>query len=144
MHLASGSRRSFFLTLGQLFGAIFTIPSFPRQNLAALRLEDLLIEKVVRTLRGPHRAVVLVGEVCLRETVSERSAQHVARLILDQAPPLADACSESGDECFRVAVQQQMRHDFATGEVVRVAGYVLSVTESRLCSLAALVERQGL
>jgi len=42
------------------------------------------------------------------------------------------------------AVRQQIQQDFETGTVMNVAGYILSVTEGRLCSLAAMVERQCL
>jgi hypothetical protein len=142
--LFSSTRRSFLQTLGRLCGGIFLIPLFPSQSLATLRPEELLIRKVARTLRGPRRAVVLIGEACLQETLPERNAQRVAQLILSQAPALADACRKSDDECFLVAVRQQIQHDFATGKVMNMARYILSATEGRLCSLAALVERQGL
>src|SRR5262245_38458897 len=106
IQLLSSSRRAFLQTLGRFCGGLLLIPRFPSRSLATLGPETLLIRKVASTLRGPHRAAVLVGAVCLQETVSERSAQRVAQLILSQAPALADACRESDDECFQVAVRQ--------------------------------------
>jgi len=144
MQSLSSSRRSFLQTLGRWCGGLLLLPLFPSQSLATLRPEELLVRKVARTLRGPRSSVVLIGEVCLQETIVERNAQRVAQLILSQAPALADACRKSDDECFQAAVRQQIEHDFATGKVMNVAGYILSATEGRLCSLAALVERLGL
>jgi hypothetical protein len=39
---------------------------------------------------------------------------------------------------LRAGIARQVRADFADGRVVRVDGWVLSVTEARLCGLAAL------
>ena len=39
---------------------------------------------------------------------------------------------------LRAGFSHQIRTDFARGRVVRVEGWVLSVTEARLCALAAL------
>lgn len=144
LQLLSSSRRSFLQTLWRLCAGIFLIPLLSSRSLATLCPEELLVRKVARTFGGLRRSIVLIGEACLQETGLERNAQYVAQLILSQAPTLADACRKSDDEYFHVAVRQQIQHDFATGKVVNVAGYILSATEGRLCSLAALVERHGL
>lgn len=137
----SSSRRSFLQTLWQLCGVIFLLPLFPSRSLATLRPEESLIRKVARTFGRPQRSAVLIGEACLQEAVPERDAQSVAQLLLSNAPALADACRESDDQRFQTVVRQQIQQDFATGKVMHVAGYVLSATEGRLCSLAALVAR---
>ena len=140
----SSSRRLFLKTLARLYGVLFLLPLFPSRILAALHPEELLVRRVARILGRPRGSAVLIGEICLQEAVPEREAQRVAQWILAHAPALADACREADDQRFQIVVRQQIQQDFATGKVVNVAGYVLSVTEARLCSLAALVTRQGL
>ena len=142
MQSLSSSRRSFLQTLGRLCEGIFLFSLFPSRSLAVPRPEELLVRKVARTFRGPQCPVVLIGEVCLQETVLDRDVQRVAHLVVTQAPALADACRQADDECFRAAIRQQIQLDFARGQVVNVAGYILSATEGQLCSLAALLERQ--
>jgi hypothetical protein len=100
--------------------------------------------KVARTLGRRRRSAVLLGESCLTEAVREQDARAVARLILSSAPRLADACRKYGSHSFQAAARRQIQQDFEAAMVVNVTGYILSVTECRLYSLAALMERQRL
>jgi hypothetical protein len=46
---------------------------------------------------------------------------------------LADACAVAG--CPRPQIAARVRDDFAAGRVVMLDGWMLSVTEARLCAL---------
>jgi hypothetical protein len=48
------------------------------------------------------------------------------------------ALSESADDELRVLLDHKMRRDFADEKVVQLQGWILSVTEARLCALMAL------
>ena len=83
------------------------------------------------------------------------SAARIGRAFLGRYPAAADVvwltdvlsealrrrgCNldQASSEALRQALGQQVRDDFAAARVARVDGWVLSVTEARLCALVAL------
>lgn len=97
-------------------------PSDPRTT----RLKELI----------PHtESAVVIGREYLRMASADREPGHLAALI-------SSCCGErvfdSDGEALRRSLVRRTRQDFAEGHIVRIHGWMLSVTEARLCGLVAL------
>lgn len=74
-----------------------------------------------------------IGQACLCALpAAERTSDRLVAAI-GGAVPLDGAASE-----VRRLIRQRVRRDFAEGSIVRVEGWILSLTEARLYALAAL------
>ena len=86
-------------------------------------------------LRSPQA----IAEACLRVLPpSEASPGHLARLIL------ADLSTTNCGDCtsvaaLRHAVKERSQDDFGHGRIVYVEGWMLSLTETRVYALSALL-----
>jgi hypothetical protein len=78
------------------------------------------------------------------------SAALLGRLYLDGNPREADATrlvtqigampdSAATDEALRASLDERIRNDFINGDTVTVGGWLLSITEARLCALVSLL-----
>lgn len=85
---------------------------------------------------GQRASAVRIGHACLAEHGREGSARELARLLERSLGGPSGALRTPG--ALREALSQRMRDDFAAGSTVRVQGWVLSRTETRLFTLAAL------
>jgi hypothetical protein len=83
-------------------------------------------------------SAAIVGREYLRHAPGEANAQVLLGLIGSTWPGGAAELRDGGTERFRDSLRRQQREDFEHGRVVNVGGWVLSVTEARLCALAAL------
>jgi hypothetical protein len=81
-----------------------------------------------------------IGKACLRALPeTEMSLERLAPLILVEV-------SSSGRDlssviALRQAVREQTRDDFRNKKILNVDGWVLSLTESRVYAMAALLQR---
>ena len=92
---------------------------------------------------------------CLTGLLShQESARFVGRTYLDRYPHEADVevlvrqvaaveggidyIDRAGERALRSLLQERIRRDFADEKIVTLEGWMLSVTEARLCALAAL------
>lgn len=123
----------------RLAAALPTLPAFcplpvaAGEADAAARLLSLLA----------HRdSAARIGRLYLRRFPGEADARRLASMILGQAS--APAAAPSAPDALRRQVAQRRRQDFATGETVRVEGWILSRSEARLCALAALPKSRPL
>ena len=91
----------------------------------------------------------------------QASARTIGRSYLQQCPPESDVrcllagivagpandrfsgrtdrLSTAGDRELMLALQHRIRQDFVEERVVKLEGWILSVTEARLCALTTLV-----
>lgn len=84
--------------------------------------------------RGSARAV---GRAYVATRPPERTLQRVlTALTADRFPPRM--VLRADPQTLRVRVREALRDDFARGRTVSVHGWVLSLTEARLCALVAL------
>ena len=78
---------------------------------------------------------------CLRGLpATEASPEHLALLILA-------GLSSAGEDLnsaigLRLAIRDQIRRDFSTGKIANVDGWMLSVTETRIYALTALIANE--
>lgn len=94
--------------------------SLPRRLLAAVLPNLASAQAIGRAYLGAGRA-------------GEASAERLMHLIFAGEPPAA-----IGTAAFRTLISGRVQREFADGAVVRVDGWMLSVTEARLCALAAV------
>ena len=94
-------------------------------------------ERLLSALGRPESAAV-VGRRYLAGHPGEADRRRLAEsLDLDLRRQDCDP-AQADPARLRAGITRQVRADFAHGRVVRVDGWVLSVTEARLCALAAL------
>ena len=130
-------KRRQFLSAFALSGTLWTAwQSRARAWLASGR-GATAADRLVAALRRPASAAV-VGRAYLAGHPAEADRSWLAERLgadlrcQDCDPARSDAAR------LRTGVARQLRADFAQSRVVRVDGWVLSVTEARLCALAAL------
>jgi hypothetical protein len=112
--------------------------SSPGVALATLnrRKQDQSIPGLAKLLRHEESACV-IGREYLRNAPQEKDREILFNLISSGLGQ--ESVSMSDDEALRKRLRLQIRRDFAAERVVRVHGWILSITEARLCALAALV-----
>jgi hypothetical protein len=84
-------------------------------------------------------SAVLLGRFYLDGVPQEADPAHLVDLIgaaPEPAPPTADAGAE---ESLRRRVAEQIRADFLSDNTVAVDGWLLALTEARLCALVSLL-----
>lgn len=93
---------------------------------------DTLIVETAEQLRYEPGARLL-GQAYLDQAPEEKDRDQLIARIIGSLPSLpADA---TGDDVTRLLLDQ-IRRDFEQDQAVRVDGWLLSVTEARLCALA--------
>jgi len=128
------TRRSFLLTLGvgtaaaAVFAATQHWPA--RAQSTPRQWSDWLLDAHNR------QAVARLGNAYL----ASHAAEHDAGVLIDAIDrALAATTAALAAPVDNAALlQQRVRHEYARGEVARVSGWVLSVTEARLYALVAL------
>ncbi|MEQ9640993.1 MAG: hypothetical protein RIM84_13305 [Alphaproteobacteria bacterium] len=123
--MTTTTRRRLMARFGLLVGAL-TLAGTPRPAAALSRADQ-----AVRALRAPA-AARRVGRRYLAEHAQEADAARLAAHI-----EAALAARGDGVE-LRQALRNAVRADMRAGRSVLVDGWVLSLTEARLCALAAL------
>jgi hypothetical protein len=129
-------RRQFFAAFA-LSGALWTAWQSRARAWVPLGRGAAVADRLVTVLGRPASAAV-VGRAYLADHPAEAdrdwlAAQLGADLRCQDCDP-----ARSDTARLRAALARQLRADFAQRRVVRVDGWVLSVTEARLCALAAL------
>jgi hypothetical protein len=96
----------------------------------ARRLADIL--------RHPDSACWL-GRLYLEEKPREADAALLVTLIGAARGPALPPASPAADEALRADLDERIRNDFIYGNMVAVDGWLLSLTEARLCALVSLL-----
>jgi hypothetical protein len=83
-----------------------------------------------------------IGDACLRALpASEASPDHLARMILAELS--TTACGDlTSIAALRRSVQERVQDDFGCGRIVYVDGWMLSLTETRIYALSALLSKK--
>ena len=98
--------------------------------------EEILWHHVQRILIHPESAVV-IGRKYLQYRSSEADARQLTRLLVPEEQ-LITLRGETGLAKLRNIIRSRIREDFLEDRVVTLEGWVLSLTEVRLCSLVAV------
>ncbi len=116
--------------IGERIRPLALRPLFRNPEAPAAKLANLFAQK---------ESAATIGSAYLRSTPTEAAVPILlARLFRNQPRP-EHWVVRTDVGTLRKTLAQQIRRDFATEQVVTVDGWVLSITESRLCGLATLV-----
>ncbi len=132
------SRRRFLAAILGLGLFTFARPSRGWAALAERRRYSSLSSKLVNLLRHKESARI-IGLEYLRSTPRESDAQTLTDLISAGFVGSQKNRCEVDAARLRELLRLQMRQDFEEGRIIRLRGWIVSVTEARLCALAALV-----
>jgi hypothetical protein len=89
-------------------------------------------------LRHPDSAAWL-GRLYLDGKPREADAALLVTLIGAARGPTLPAISPTTGEALRASLEARIRNDFVYGNMVAVDGWLLSLTEARLCALVSLL-----
>lgn len=98
--------------------------------------EEILWGHVQRILNHPESAAV-IGRKYLQCRTCEADAGLLTKLIAGGVE-LVTLESDTGSEKLRKILRSRIREDFLNDRVVTLEGWVLSLTEARLCSFVAV------
>jgi len=130
-------KRRQFLTAFALAGALWTAWQTRARAWLPIGRGATAADRLVAVLGRPASAAV-VGRAYLAGHPAEAKRDWLAERLgadlrcQDCDPARSDAAR------LRAGLARQLRADFGQSRVVRVDGWVLSLTEARLCALAAL------
>ncbi|HSA80812.1 MAG TPA: hypothetical protein VLE23_08300 [Geminicoccaceae bacterium] len=129
-------RRQFF-TAFALSGALWTAwQSWTRARLPSRR-SAAGADRLVAVLGQPGSAAA-VGRAYLTRHPDEADRDRLAAQLAAGLRSRGCDPARSDTARLRASLARQLRADFGHSRVVRVDGWVLSLTEARLCALAAL------
>lgn len=102
------------------------------------RQEDILIEQLPQLFDRRERDSAALLGLRYRQAVPQEAGQAALAALLHDSLD-TEAALPAGDLAgLRRLVDECIRGDFAAGRVVDVDGWLLSVTEARICALASL------
>jgi hypothetical protein len=81
-------------------------------------------------------SAIVVGREYLRHYPDERDPEHIRHGL---SVALGGRLEAFDPAALRERVRRRVRQDFAEDQVALVDGWILSITEARLCALAALL-----
>ena len=91
------------------------------------------LRSLIHGLLGDARAARMIGDQYLRSVGDKDVVALASRLQLDRLASLADTAAQQAQ------IGESIRRDFGCGSTTQVGGWVISLTEARLCALAALL-----
>ena len=95
------------------------------------------LESALREFFVDRRAAGIVGRVYLNSTPEENDPQRLVSLIARDTRDILEALLHDR-EALHAELRRRHRGDFARGDVALLDGWLLSLTEARLCALAGL------
>lgn len=128
-------RRKFLLLggVGGVGGALLGAPHLTWLRSAWQDGESSLHGRLAALFHHPASARV-IGRRYLQQFPLEMNVRSLLEGI-----GRTDRLSTAGDRELTFALQQRIRQDFVEEKVVKLEGWILSVTEARLCALTELV-----
>jgi hypothetical protein len=132
------NRREFLaLSLGGACAVFFQIRR-SRATPAPQPRQDLLLARLSGLLRHTESAGI-VGRAYVDRYPHEATIPVILALIAADGAGGQAALSRVAESELRTLLDHKIRQDFADERVVQLRGWILSVTEARLCALTALV-----
>ena len=120
-----------------LAAGLAALAAFPAMAVGPTAGDLHLARRLVGLFDAPESAAY-VGRRYLREVPQEASVRRlVAALVVE--PDGAGRLEALGPSALRAELADRIRADFIAGRTVRLDGWMLSATETRLMALAALV-----
>jgi hypothetical protein len=134
---ASDPARRRFLGLAAGAAALAAFPAAAEAAAASAADELALARRLAGLFAAPESAAE-VGRRYLRAVPQEASLRRLVAAIAEE-PEGAGRLDALGPAALRSELAARIRADFAAGRLVRLDGWMLSATETRMMALAALV-----
>jgi hypothetical protein len=133
------SRRQFLLaaTAGLIAGCASNGRSGPAVSRRTFGPEPEWLGHLI----GDRDSAARLGQAYLDAHPEYRQGDRLISAVEKKLPGQAPIPEAQGSTAFAEALQQQVLREYARDEVEVVSGWVLSITESRLYALAALVQQ---
>jgi hypothetical protein len=96
--------------------------------------------RLAGVFRHPDSATEL-GRLYLAENPRESDAARLTTQIVAGLDPALTPVSAATHEALRAGLDERARDDFISGNIVAVGGWLLSITEVRLCALVSLLHQ---
>jgi hypothetical protein len=93
-------------------------------------------QSMLLSLFEHSQSACAIGALCLNSLPPGQTARALTEAIV--AAAALDAQSLKSRPAIKQRIAEQVARDFSEGAVVNVDGWMLSLTETRLCALAAL------
>jgi hypothetical protein len=139
MSEASLRRREFLQRLGTGALSALALSGAVSAPLGCAR-GDPLLEVLLRLFDDPKAAGV-VGAAYLARAPAEADRERLLALLTGDHVAGYRELAAADPDALLARLRAQHRDDFAAGRVADVDGWILSLTEARLCALAALASR---
>jgi len=88
---------------------------------------------------GNKKSAGVVGRAYLRSRLAESNISWLLEELLPANPEVYNSLQASSLTQLKLYLLERRREDFRHNQVVNVDGWILSITEARLCALATLV-----
>jgi hypothetical protein len=95
-------------------------------------------ERLTALLRHANSAALL-GRVYLDGAPQEADPARLVKLIGAAPDPALPAGDAGGEEALRKRVAERIRADFLNDNTIAVGGWLVALTEARLCALVSLL-----
>lgn len=131
------NRRQFMLLALAAAGAVAARSKLPAVVSGWLGQENLLRSKLTALFIHQESARA-IGLAYLQSYPNEADAQALEDRIAQGIAGGRVALAGAGQREMSALINDRIRQDFAAEQVVKVQGWMLSITEARLCALSAL------
>lgn len=132
------TRREFLAVAGGAGATALVVAFRPWRVLVETASAAAPPERLAGLFRDPESAR-RIGRAYLRQTPGEAKTGLLAGLVTADLPGGVTGISGLSEAELRERLSRQMVDDFAQGRTATVQGWVLSLTEARLCALTTLV-----
>lgn len=125
--------------MGMLLGALALLPKTSQAARAAERVVTSPQSFAPGSLLKHPKSATLVGEAFLNKYPQERDAEKLLRNLFKGRPFPQYREGSVAQRKQLESLAEEIRTDFKAARVVEVDGWILSVTEARLCAVIALL-----
>jgi hypothetical protein len=133
-----GANRRQFLVAGAGAGSAAVFASLKPWR-AVIEIEGQSVPERLGALLGHAQSARSVGVRYLDGLTEPRGLGHLVALVAADVPGGEPTLRNAGDRKLRELLAHRCRQDFAEERTVTLDGWIASVTEARLCAIAALV-----
>lgn len=130
-------RREFLRRLGRGTLTAFALAGAAAGPISCARNRGPLREALVALFDDPERAGT-VGAAYLKQAPDEASIEALLAKLFGNEIPAARAQAASDPSALYERLRSQHEQDFDAGRVANVGGWILSLTEVRVCALTSL------
>lgn len=135
MAMAPRVRRRDILAILSALG--FVTPAVGMETLVRGRRAPLQ-ESLLATFKNRETSLKRVGEAYLEIAANEQSPETLVTNLFESMPALERAVLDGNVRAMRIIVKRRCSIEFSRQQTVSLEGWVVSLTEARLCAFYAI------